>query len=97
MNCPGCNKSNWEYPDVSIAQCKNYGYLLDPYVFGMKHDSPSMGNQERSERSLWLAKIVLGVSALLLIISFWIPDWSGFWVVGLVISFILWLDHIMYL
>jgi hypothetical protein len=35
MNCPGCNHSDWEYPDVAIARCKNCGYMIDPFVFGM--------------------------------------------------------------
>ena len=61
MNCPGCNHSDWEYPDVAIARCKNCGYLLDPYVFGMKSD-PVGTSTDRSENSLRLAKVALGVS-----------------------------------
>ena len=97
MNCLGCNNLDWEYPDASIARCKNRGYLLDPYVFGMKQDFPSVGSKKRSEQSLWLAKIVLGVSLLLLIVSIWIPDWAGISVIGFAVSVILWIDHVLYL
>ena len=73
MNCPGCNHSDWEYPDVAIARCKNCGYLLDPYVFGMKNDSTGTG-QDRSENSLRWAKVALGVSKVLFAVSIIIPD-----------------------
>ena len=85
MNCPGCNSSDWEYPDVSIARCKNCGYLLDPYVFGLK-SNPSSSNSRRSENSKRLAKIALLVSVILYVVSLWIPDWAGLWVIGAVAS-----------
>lgn len=96
MNCPGCNHSDWENPDVAIARCKNCGYLLDPYVFGMKSD-PAGKNLDRSENSLRWAKFALGVSIVLFGISIFIPDWSGLWVIGFAASVIFWLDHLMYL
>jgi hypothetical protein len=96
MNCPGCNHSDWEYPDVAIARCKNCGYLLDPYVFGMKSDTAGT-SLDRSENSLRWAKVALGVSILLFVVSIFVPDWEGLWVIGLAASVILWLDHVMYL
>ena len=96
MNCPGCNHSDWEYPDGAIARCKNCGYLLDPYVFGMKSDLTD-ASLDRSERSLRWAKVALGVSILLFGVSIFIPDRDGLWVIGLAASVILWLDHVMYL
>ena len=96
MNCPGCSHSAWEYPDVAIARCKNCGYLLDPYVFGMKSDKEGT-NLDRSENSLWLAKVALGVSIVFFGVSIFIPDWEGLWVIGLAASGIFWLDHLMYL
>ena len=95
MNCPGCSHSDWEYPDVAIARCKNCGYLLDPYAFGMKRDA-SPSNSRRSENSKRLAKIALLVSVILFVVPFWIPDWSGLWVVGAVASIFLFLDALMY-
>ena len=96
MNCPGCNNSDWEYPDVAIARYKNCGYLLDPYVFGLKSDSTE-SNLDRSENSMRWAKIALAVSILLFGVSVFIPDWEGLWVIGLAASTILWLDYLMYL
>lgn len=96
MNCPGCHHSDWEYPDASIARCKNCGYLLDPYVFGLKGSSSSSGNLQRSKRSKLLAKIALGGSILLFIVSIWIPDWLQFGIIALAASVILFLDALMY-
>jgi hypothetical protein len=96
MKCPGCNYSDWEYPDTSIARCRNCGYLLDPYVFGLKSSSPSSGNLQRSARSKLLAKIALGGSILFLIMSIWIPDWLEFGIIGLAATVVLFLDHLMY-
>jgi hypothetical protein len=73
MNCPGCNNTDWEYPDVSIARCKNCGYLLDPYVFGLKSSAGS-SNSRHGENSKRWAKIALIVSVLLYLVLFWIPD-----------------------
>ena len=95
MNCPGCNSSDWEYPDVSIARCKNCGYLLDPYVFGLKSDSSS-ANSRRSENSKRWAKIAFAVSILIFVVSIWIPDWLQLGLIGLVVSLILFLDALMY-
>jgi len=94
--CPGCNNSAWEYPDVAIARRKNCGYLLDPYVFGMRVDQVGT-SLDRSENSLRWAKVALGVSTVLFGISIFVPDWEGIWVIGLVASAIFWLDHLMYL
>ena len=94
MNCPGCNHSEWEYPDYSIARCKNCGYLLDPYVYGLKK-TPPFTNSRRSDRSKHWAIIAFSVSIFIFIVSIWIPDWSGFWVAGLAVSIMLWLDYIM--
>jgi hypothetical protein len=95
MNCLGCNSSNWEYPDVSIARCKNCGYLLDPYAFGLK-SSPSSTNPQRSENSKRWAKIVFSVSILIFVVSIWIPDWFALGVIGLAASLVLMLDSLMY-
>jgi hypothetical protein len=96
MNCPGCNHSNWEYSDVSIARCKNCGYLIDPYVFGLK-SSTSSSNSGRSENSKRLAKIALGATVIMYVISLWISDWSGIWIIGATAGVILYLDHVIYL
>ena len=96
MNCPGCNHSDWEFPNVAIVRCKNCGYLLDPYVFGMKRDSTGT-SLNRSENSLRWAKICLAITVLLILVSIWIPDWKELWVISLAASAILWLDHLMYL
>jgi len=74
MNYPGCNHSDWEYPDEAIARCRNCGYLLDPYVFGMKRSS-SVGNSRRSENSKRLAIIALLASFFLYFVSLWLPAW----------------------
>ena len=85
-----------ETHDVAIARCKNCGYLLDPYMFGMKSD-PAFTNLDRSENSLRWAKVCLAITVLLFVVSILIPDWEGLWVIGLAASGILWLDHLMYL
>jgi hypothetical protein len=98
MNCPGCNSSNWEYPDVSIARCKNCGYLLDTNVFRTKDNSSQKPTgSQRSKNSKRSAIIAVLVAILLYAVSIWIPDWAGLWVIGMVASGILFLDHLMYL
>jgi hypothetical protein len=96
MKCLGCNQSDWEYPDTSIARCKNCGYLLDPYVFGLKKNPPSSGNLQRSERSKLSAKIAFGVSITLFIASALNPDWLQFAIIVLAASVILFFDALMY-
>jgi hypothetical protein len=96
MNCPGCHKSDWEYPDTSIARCKNCGYLLDRSMFGQKSTLSSPGNLSRSERSKRWAKITLVGSILLFIVSIWISDWFQLGIIALVASAFLFLDALMY-
>lgn len=95
MNCPGCNHSDWEYADVSIARCKNCGYLLDPYVFGLK-SSASSSNSRRTKNSKRWAKIVFATSILVFVVSIWIPDWFELGIIGVAVSIILFLDSLMY-
>lgn len=96
MNCPGCNHSDWEYPDETIARCRNCGYLVNPYTFGMKSSS-STGNARRSENSKRLAIVALLVSFFLYLIAIWMPDWQGLWMIGAGVSLFLFIDHILYL
>ena len=62
----------------------------------MKSD-PVGTSPDRSENSLRWAKVALGISALLFVVSIFIPDWQVFWIIGLAASAILRLDHLMYL
>src|SRR6266498_3407425 len=66
---PGLPPFRLKYPDTSIARSKNCGYLLDPYVFGLKSSSSSSANLQRSKRSKLLAKIAFSGSILLFIAS----------------------------
>jgi hypothetical protein len=58
---------------------------------------PASISLNRSDNSLRWGKVALGVSIMLFGISIFIPDWERFWVIGLAVSGILWLDHLMYL
>ena len=95
MKCPGCSHSDWEYPDASIARCTHCGYLLDPYVFGLKR-SPSSSNVGRSVASKRLAIIAFTGALLLLVSSRWFSEALQFAIIALGASLILFLDSLMY-
>ena len=69
---------------------------VTPLGYLKLYESETLNSGPR-ENSKCMAKIALVATVIMYVISLWISDWSGIWIIGAIASVILCLDHVIYL